>query len=354
MSKSHRKTNALLLLSSTVLTLLGVEAVFRIRHARQAPVLSFVTTEPSPNPVLMWRYKANATRVYGRLDARGQPIEAKMNRWGFRERDFRQKRKPNGTFRVCFIGDSVTEGLGVRDHEVFAVQFGEIVRRRGSSLSIEGLNFGVGGYNTLQVAELVSADVLAFEPDVVVYVLHLNDFDFDGAGLLVKYYKDPSSHFLEWMRVKLRPRQRRGESYYDDYYRINRDAVFSEIVRMKELLGRNDVEFVVALLPVFVEPVSPNEPHFDRDGFSERDARAGDSNSAVRTPHPYAHLHEAIGDFLNSHEIRTVDLLGKLRDDAALHLGRLALGDDPWHPNAEGHAAIATALYEAIEPMFPQ
>ena len=99
-------------------------------------------------------------------------------------------------------------------------------------MAVEALNFGVGGYNTVQVAELTCTDVLAFDPDLVVYALHLNDFDFDDAsGALIEYYERPVSLFLEWSRLRLRPQRRDGEGYYDFHFRLNRDTAFDEIAR---------------------------------------------------------------------------------------------------------------------------
>ena len=58
--------------------------------------------------VLMWEYRPHGSH-------RG--IET--NRYGFRERDFDSPRKPEGVFRVAFVGDSVTLGLGVAAEQTF-------------------------------------------------------------------------------------------------------------------------------------------------------------------------------------------------------------------------------------------
>ena len=124
-------------------------------------------TIPSPNKILMWEYKPN-----------GVFKEIKTNRYGFRESDEISLPKPVGVYRIAFVGDSVTLGIGVENDYTFVRQFETAANSVRPGRKIQALNFSVDGYHTIQIAELLRSKVLQFEPDKVVYVLCLNDFDF--------------------------------------------------------------------------------------------------------------------------------------------------------------------------------
>jgi len=92
-------------------------------------------TVKSPNPILMWEYKP-----YGK---RPNPPLVETNRYGYRERDFESKTKPEGTIRVAFIGDSVTLGLYVSNSRIFVSQFERLANTRFKDSRLQALNFGI-------------------------------------------------------------------------------------------------------------------------------------------------------------------------------------------------------------------
>ncbi len=76
--------------------------------------------------------------------------------------------KREGTPRVVVIGDSFTEGQGVREEDTFAA------RLDASLGDVEVINCGRRGYDFPELHELFTRH-LALEPDVVVYAMVLND-----------------------------------------------------------------------------------------------------------------------------------------------------------------------------------
>lgn len=125
-------------------------------------------TVPSNNKTMMWEYRPNCH--FEKLHT---------NRFGFRDEDFQTTAKPGGTYRLAFVGDSVTLGLRVEYEEIFVRRFDAWLRQEPLAMDVQALNFGVDGYNTLQVEAQLGERVLDFQPDKVVYVMCLNDFDFD-------------------------------------------------------------------------------------------------------------------------------------------------------------------------------
>lgn len=265
-------------------------------------------TIPSANPVLMWEYRASAQGAKW-----GSVITT--NAHGYRDLE-RNLEKEDGWRRIAVVGDSVTLGAGVGDEETFVRRLESRVREMQPGPPLEVLGFAVAGYNALQVMELVRERVAPFEPDRVVYVFCMNDFDFDGASAgLVKYFRKPESFFL----LRLEKLYKQFFEYHDYYFRKNFAAVVAEIVRTRDLLSDQGAGLDVVLLPVFPE-----------QGLSG---------------YPIRHVHEAMSDALARHDIAVIDLL-----QSPLSRGNppRAYARDIWHLNARGHDLVASLLFDQL------
>lgn len=314
------RQNILLALSSSVLTLLlfvlGYELWQNIRYrAWRARYdnkgwLGTVTV-PSSDPVLMWEY-----RPYGHH----RSIET--NRYGFRDEDFASPRKPAGTWRVAFIGDSVTLGLGVAANLTFVRRCEADARALAPGLDVQALNFGIDGYNTIQIAELLRIRVLSFEPDRVVYVMCLNDFDqTDSSAEKIRYFRKPRS-FL-WEDLSTLYRRLRGIEFHRYHFERTRTATFAEVLSMQRVLAARRTSFLLVILPVFFE---------GRHDF---------------TDYPLRDIHEEIRRFCERNDIEVYDLL-----DSFAGSGKDATGYalDPWHLSEEGHRLVAIELAPRVLP----
>lgn len=263
----------------------------------------------SPNPVLMWEY-----RPYGEFE------QIKTNRYGFRDRDYESKAKPENTYRLAFIGDSVTLGMRVSVEETFVRQFEAAANQLESQHMVQALNFAVDGYNTLQVYEMLRTKVLDFAPDKVVYMLCLNDFDFDeSSGMKILYFRKPKSFLLSGLEKAYQ--KLRGGDFHLYHFRKNKKVDFQNLLDMRTMLEREGIRFQVVVLPVF--PGSAT----DFENYPLRD------------------MHKEIGKFLEENGIRYLDLL-----EAFTEQGKPPkfYAFDIWHPNAEGHLFIPQKLLVSI------
>lgn len=259
-------------------------------------------TIPSTNPVLMWEY-----RPYGEYKS------IRTNRHGFRDLDYESTAKPDDTLRVAFAGDSVTLGMGVDLEDTFVRQFELQANQVDSDQRVQALNFAIDGYNTPQIYEMIRTKVLQFSPDRVVYVLCPNDFDFSQSdGKKILYFKKPGSFFLRIMEKVYQKLS--GIDYHVYYFEKNKEAVFQNIVAMRDLLAARGVGFQVVILPVF-------PPGFD--------------------DYPLRDMEQEIEMFLQAKDIQVL----------ALYEAFAATGESPgyyasdiWHPNVEGHRLIARQL----------
>jgi lysophospholipase L1-like esterase len=305
--------------SLSIAVLVGAyETVENIRYERwksQFDVIGLLTV-PSANPVLMWEYRPNESWA-----------ELQMNRWGFRDRDYETPAKPPGTYRFAFIGDSVALGLGVAAEDVFVRRFEDEANRLGLPHTVQALNFSVDGYNAVQMHELLRTKALPFAPDKVVYVLCLNDFDFeDASGQKILYFRKPKSFFLEMLEQVYRQRiyqQLAGGDFHHYHFEKNKQAAFQSIRDMNALAKQSGIGFHVVVLPIFPD-------------------KATDFST-----YPLRDIHGEIGVFLSRQGIQHLDLLEAFageRKPPAFY------SNDIWHPNAQGHLLIARRTLQALIP----
>lgn len=73
-------------------------------------------------------------------------LEYHVNRFGFRGRDFEERKAP-GVLRVALLGDSFVFGMGVEEPETLAARLDEGLAARGLAGRVEVLNLGLCGNN---------------------------------------------------------------------------------------------------------------------------------------------------------------------------------------------------------------
>ena len=109
------------------------------------------------------------------------------NSLGLREREIPIK-KPDNTFRVIALGDSVTFGAGIDVNKTFL----KVLERNlnyNSTLKYEVINAGVSGYNLIQKYIFLENKLIKYEPDLV--LINFVQDDYGGINVL-KYSKNGS------------------------------------------------------------------------------------------------------------------------------------------------------------------
>ncbi len=97
-----------------------------------------------------------------------------INSWGMRDNEVAKDRRP-GVKRIAVIGDSFTFGMGVDLEDTYVKQLERLLG--GQGISVEVLNFGVGGYNMWQYRIVLEQRVLGFNPDLIVVGFFLDDLE---------------------------------------------------------------------------------------------------------------------------------------------------------------------------------
>jgi lysophospholipase L1-like esterase len=166
---ARRLGSVALLLASLALTLLALEAGFRVAGVSVGTVqINRATVRRSDNPRLGFELRpGGAVRA---------EVAYRVNAEGLRGPETSVE-KPAGVRRVAVLGDSIAFGYWVADEDGFARQLEALLNAEGAPSRVEVLNFGVPGYNLDQEIEALRAKALAFAPDAVVVAFCLNDLE---------------------------------------------------------------------------------------------------------------------------------------------------------------------------------
>ncbi len=94
---------------------------------------------------------------------------------GLRDREFTIE-KPDGVYRIAAIGDSVTFGLFSDWTQTYPRRLESLLNESvPDGPQFEVMNFGVVGYNAVQIARQLETKVMSYDPDLIIYGYVLND-----------------------------------------------------------------------------------------------------------------------------------------------------------------------------------
>lgn len=305
----------------------------------------------SSSPILLYEYRPDQ-----RADAPSFDVSHRgfaTNSAGFRDRE-RSLEKPTGTTRIVALGDSTTAGNGVaRQEDVYAAVLERALGGGGSRVDgsrIEVLNLGVGGYHTLQEAEMLRLKGLAYRPDIVTVGFCLNDFSPDADG---------GVH-----AALLRMRELR-ESGADERRLRTHPLAFSRLAfvlyhRWRALVGRSRPETRAPGATPYAEILrgrSTVEAGFELlASLARQSARTGDGFRVLIfilpgfdrpfSEYRYADLHREVLRLAASHpELEAVDLQERF---AAIDDNAAIFSWDGLHLNEHGHAVLARILEDEL------
>ena len=321
MRQRLRVRNAIVVVSvvllSTLAGLLIAEIVVRLSGL--APEIFAVQKgrfRISENPLIGYELVPHfeSDRAGSMLDFRG-----KANSLGFRDREHAVE-KPEGIFRMLVIGDSVTQGLGVKDDEAVFTSVLERELNERPDGRVEVLNFGVSGYNTQQEVETLRHKGVDYEPDLVILAYCSNDTRLHSGGILPqlsgernKLDRPPrillSSALFRLVYTRLASP---AMSERDLFPEIKKNTVSRYLDVLANLSRRVRFDVLIVSFPRL-------DGHVDED--SERD---------------FSLLKEAA----SRHGFHFLDLADAFAGCAAD--GEIAW--DPIHPNAEGHRCAGEAI----------
>jgi len=97
-----------------------------------------------------------------------------INEDGFREKSG-IKEKTEGIYRILILGDSFTEGFGIRQNKRFSFLTESLLNK--NNRKVEIINLGVRGYNLAQYYGVFQTAYKKYKPDLVIIAAILADLD---------------------------------------------------------------------------------------------------------------------------------------------------------------------------------
>ncbi len=163
-------------------------------------------------------------------------------------------------YRIATYGDSEAFGWGVEVADSLQGQMEAI------DDSVEVINFGVPGYNAANIADHIERTVPEFDPDLIVYLVHKNDFDdaFRVGDAVVSSSLVRLARFA-YYRVFKQPREKRLRESPERIARFQ-----AEIERISTFAASRGVPLVLAFLKWENRALLPDSDQRDRDGGPPR------------------------------------------------------------------------------------
>lgn len=160
----------ILLLASPTLALLALFAFSELAARRYlASIPESILASGLEHPPYFF-----APNVVSRNKLLWAPIRARINSEGLRGPELSPRK--GALKRVLLIGDSVIQGMAVQDEETLSVQLQERLNAfSGARQGWEVLNGGVSSYDAWDYEAYLKVKGLAFEPDIVIVGLYMND-----------------------------------------------------------------------------------------------------------------------------------------------------------------------------------
>lgn len=319
------RRNLLLLLVALLLVLVPAELVLRARAGRAREAIRAgmdareLCTKPSPDPRLIYTYR---------------PGECGANSRGYRDAEHSFE-KPNRTYRIVLIGDSVAEGRDVPADSSFGRVLERMLNARGDSLRYEVILVARIGYSTSQQLVLLEEEAFRYDPDLVLWSYCLNDpadpVYHNANGALGAYYHRPRLYLAALAEAfAFRAQQKwRGRGCPAEFHAFihcaYRDEIEANVETFSRLCRAHDVPAWLIVHPLF-------EQGSDFTRYSLSDVHAWLNETALRR------------------SILPVDMLAAYRNRAPREL-KINRADyfDPWHLSVEGHRLTAETILAQME-----
>ena len=329
----------LLLGCALVVSLLAAELVLRLVGVSVGTVyISRRTVEPSEDPELRFRLRPDSS-------ARAE-VDYVINAQGMRDVP-RSRTRAGGRPRLAVVGDSIPFGYWVTREDAFPSQMESLVRAASPAADVEVLNFGVPGYDLGQNLAQVRRTALAFEPDLVVLSLCLNDFE------------GPVSYQFGVVR-RLEEQRRGGVGARAWSWLLDHSILASwwEYRRQERDLRREFAEAAVGTLRVVPADALEAAREPLREHLTALQAALEDAGGipvlvvvfpALDQPltnYPYQPLHDLVAETARQLGMPLLDLLPCYR-----HFPLEDLRVDPLHPSPMGHRVAAHRILEELRSL---
>lgn len=239
-------------------------------------------------------------------------------------------------FRIATYGDSEAFGWGV------AVADSLQGRMEAIDDSVEVINFGVPGYNAANIADHIERTVPEFEPDLIVYLVHKNDFDdaFRVGDAVVSSSLVRLARFA-YYRVFKQPREKRLRESPERIERFR-----AQIERIETFAASRGVPLMLAFLKWENRALLPDSGERDDDGVLPRYLNA----DSVVGGEPKADSHLTAAAYRKLAPVLCAAISGQASIDPQSGLPVSVSGPATLHASADLRCVPGPATMKAISP----
>jgi len=318
----------LLLFFSLSISALTGEIIIRFMGHRGAPMSAISHIYPVDDPILDWRHERNVQYSIGK-------VTYSFNSSGFRDVDHVVENAP-GVKRIVVVGDSVTEGYGVKLESVFSY----ILQSQLSNHDV--INIAAGGLNTPQEIHLFKLEGLAYNPTLVILNFVLNDADFYSNFKASQRYNAKKDTKIGLLNLSVNPRIKRFLKSSALIYFVK-----EHVENLKgRLIGKQNVDYFVRIWN------KDENRRRVRNGFDKLQAMKDKYNFGVLViiwplvtnykHYKFEYIHKWVKEEAEARGFSTIDLLPRFSRTSYRDLQVTA--EDNIHPNALGHKKGAEAF----------
>lgn len=286
-----------------------------------------------------------------RYEWQGIPVE--INSHGLRNPETTYK-KPDNTFRILNVGDSIAMGWGVGEEETYGRQLERLLNEQTpGSLRYEVINAAVPGWNLENELAYLQAEGLKYEPDLILLDITIVNDIYGKSALLAHNRPVPiewlrtHTYFWPFLTIQLRWIEARAEgreriSVIDppteaaSYFPLDPEAkqwtdIWSKVSAINRLAEENDARFLLLLFPLEFQVLDESYSTVPQEALTTK---------AIES------------------DIPVVDLLPAYRQacqekPGGCHLEDRYLFADVWmHPSAYGHELTAIEIKAFLDEML--
>jgi lysophospholipase L1-like esterase len=266
------------------------------------------------------------------LDTYFSMARLRTNSQGLRDREYSIP-KPENTYRVAVLGDSLTMPFGVEIEDAYHSVLEKVYNTESDQETYEFINFGVGGYSLVQYLATLREKSLAYDPDHILVGLCLEN-DVPVTNLRYRYCDyvpklRKSNPYFEWWFLRLLEDKLGGRRHRLIGYKEHGEERLFDLLRMDDVIAEfKDISEERNIGLTFVAL---------RWGFDQNE----DDFEAFRR-------------VLFRHEISFVDTAPAFHEangeGYSFREGgsRYAVYRADGHPNAEGHRLFAEAIKRSL------
>jgi len=367
---SRRKTisNLLLIIFSIVITGMILEAVLRaIGYHPFKELLNGRELIIRPSEIKQRTYEATHN-----AEGYAWGTQIKINSYGFRDKEYRLE-KGSGVYRIITIGDSITFGNFLPTEDVYPEQLEALYEAEGKT--VEVLNLGLGGYNTLQEVSTLEQIGIQFSPDLVVVGYCINDIGDTSPNLryiqAAQKYGSSIYHLRLIQLIQSRIDKINLTEYsriinsHDRFVRDNKDYIV-DVVDDQEL--NNRINHLQSRLKVdknelnYFVPMYLSRPHLGKLRYALEKLKTLQDQHGFHVivliipvlTESHQDIYRAVYN-VTEHEFYRVgfDVINVYDVFESSQFNRLLIREwDIIHPNKRGHRLMANQLYDVINSKF--